>query len=117
LSMIEDKKRQFQVEMDDDFNTANAIAVLFDLAKEANVYMELKQTSTHVIDAFQEVMHSQLEILGITLSKQEELLDEDIEALIKERDTARGERNFARADEIRDQLKEMDIVLEDTTQG
>lgn len=117
LEVIEDKKRQFQVEMDDDFNTANAIAVLFDLAKEANVYIELKQTSSNVIDAFQKAIHSQLMVLGITLNKQKELLDEDIEALIEERNAARKDRNFTRADEIRDQLKEMDIILEDTSQG
>jgi len=117
LEGIEEKKRQFQVEMEDDFNTANAIAVLFDLAKEANMYIELKQTSTQVVDAFQKEIFSQLDILGITLDKQEELLDEEIEALIDERNTARKERNFARADEIRDQLREMNIILEDTSQG
>lgn len=117
LEVVEDKKRQFQVEMDDDFNTANAIAVLFDLAKEANVYIELKQTSTQVIEAFREAIRLQLDVLGITLSEQEEMLDEEIEALIDERNTARKERNFTRADEIRDQLKEMNIILEDTSQG
>lgn len=117
LEKIEEKKRQFRVEMDDDFNTANAIAVLFELAKEANVYIELKQTSTHVINTFQEAIQSQLEVLGITIGKQETLLDADVEALIEERNTARKNRNFTRADDIRDQLKEMNIILEDTSQG
>src|SRR5699024_1545754 len=117
LEKIEDKKKQFQLEMDDDFNTANAIAVLFDLAKEGNVYIELKQTSTKVIEAFQEAIQSQLEVLGITLHAADEMLDEEIDALIEERNTARKNRNFTRADEIRDQLKEMDIILEDTSQG
>lgn len=114
---IADNKKQFQMAMDDDFNTANAIAVLFDISKEANVYIDLKQTSTQVINAFQEAIQSQLEVLGITLNEKEELLDGDIDALIEERNAARKSRNFARADEIRDQLKEMNIILEDTTQG
>src|SRR5699024_1123569 len=117
LEAVEDKNEQFQVAMDDDFNTANGIAVLFDLAKEANVYIESKQTSTQVIDAFQKAIYAQLDVLGITLLEQEELLDEDIEALIDERNHARKNRDFARADEIRDQLKDMNIILEDTSQG
>lgn len=117
LETIESKKKQFQIEMDDDFNTANAIAVLFDLAKEANVYIELKQTSTQVIDAFQKAIQSQLEVLGVILDEQEELLDEEIDALIEERNQARKDRDFKRADEIRDQLREMNIILEDTSQG
>lgn len=117
LEAVEDKNEQFRVAMDDDFNTANGIAVLFDLAKEANVYIESKQTSTQVIDAFQKAIYAQLDVLGITLFEQEELLDEDIEALIDERNHARKNRDFARADEIRDQLKDMNIILEDTSQG
>lgn len=56
-------------------------------------------------------------VLGLKLSAEKELLDEEIDALIEERNAARKERNFARADEIRDQLKEMNIILEDTAQG
>src|SRR5699024_7363504 len=114
---VEDKNEQFQLAMDDDFNTANGIAVLFDLAKEANVYIESKQTSTQDIDAFQKAIYDQLDVLGITLFEQEELIDEDIEALIDERNHARKNGYFTRADEIRDQLKDMNIILEDTSQG
>ncbi|MEN2466638.1 cysteine--tRNA ligase [Ornithinibacillus sp. JPR2-1] len=108
---------RFEAEMDDDFNTANAISVLFDLTKEANVYLNQDHTSAHVIDLFQEKIKSFLEILGVTVEGEKALLDEEIEALIEERNEARKTRNFARADEIRDLLKEKNIILEDTPQG
>lgn len=108
---------RFEAEMDDDFNTANAISVLFDLTKEANVYLNQDHTSAHVIDLFQEKIKAFLEILGVTVEGEKALLDEEIEALIEERNEARKTRNFARADEIRDLLKEKNIILEDTPQG
>ncbi|WP_339217513.1 cysteine--tRNA ligase [Ornithinibacillus sp. FSL M8-0202] len=108
---------RFEAEMDDDFNTANAISVLFDLTKEANVYLNQDHTSPHVIDLFQERIKAFLEILGVTVESETALLDEEIEALIEERNEARKTRNFARADEIRDLLKEKNIILEDTPQG
>lgn len=103
--------------MDDDFNTANAISVLFDVTKEANVYLNSNQTSAVVIQAFQEMIATFLDVLGITLLTEETLLDEEIEALIAERNEARENRDFSRADEIRDLLKEKEIILEDTPQG
>lgn len=117
IDKMEQLKSQFEQEMDDDFNTANAISVLFELAKEANMYIELEQTSSKVIDAFQETIRSLLLVLGIELEDEEELLDEEIEALIEERNEARKRRDFQRADEIRDQLREQNIILEDTPQG
>lgn len=110
-------KEQFEIAMDDDFNTANAISVLFELSKTANVYLESKQTSEKVISIFQETITSLLGILGIDLQEESQLLDEEIDALIQEREAARKNRDYKRADEIRDQLAEMNIVLEDTTQG
>lgn len=110
-------KLDFEKEMDDDFNTANAITVLFDLAKEANIYLNENQTSTTVIVAFQKAITSLLKVLGIDMNTEKELLAEEIEALIEERNKARKDRNFARADEIRDLLKEKSIILEDTAQG
>lgn len=117
LDKINQFKLEFEKEMDDDFNTANAITVLFDLTKEANIYLNEAQTQTKVIDTIQETMADMLEVLGITLQNEEELLDEEIEALIEERNEARKNRDFARADEIRDLLKEKKIILEDTAQG
>lgn len=102
--------------MNDDFNTANAISVLFELAKDANRYLENKQTDTTVIDVFIELFEEITGVLGLKL-ETEELLDEEIEQLIEERVQARKDRNFSRADEIRDLLDEKGIILEDTPQG
>ncbi|AIF42028.1 cysteine--tRNA ligase [Virgibacillus sp. SK37] len=117
LKRIEDLKKQFEEEMDDDFNTANAISVIFDITKEANVYLQESQTSTKIIDAFQESIRDLMNVLGVTVEEEADLLDEEIETLIAERNEARTTRNFARADEIRDILKEKGIMLEDTAQG
>ncbi|QUE86753.1 cysteine--tRNA ligase [Exiguobacterium alkaliphilum] len=110
-------KSTFIEAMDDDINTANAVTVLFDLAREANIYAKAnhvsKETLEHVIDLFDELTG----VLGLTLSEEKELLDAEIDQLIQERDAARAERNFARADEIRDLLKQQQIQLEDTAQG
>ncbi|MGJ9460432.1 cysteine--tRNA ligase [Oceanobacillus sp. CF4.6] len=117
VAKIDEMKARFESEMDDDFNTANAISVLFDLSKEANVYLQLKQTCATVIAYFQETIKSLLQVLGIDITETDELLDETIDALIEERNEARKNRDFPRADEIRDLLKEKNIILEDTPQG
>ncbi|MGM8365541.1 cysteine--tRNA ligase [Virgibacillus sp. W0181] len=117
LEKVETFKNQFEAAMDDDFNTANAISVLFEAAKEANLYLESKQTDEKVIGAFQQVITDLLRVLGIQMDELDELLDADIDALIKERTAARKNRDFKRADEIRDMLQEKDIILEDTDQG
>ncbi|MBP2242851.1 cysteinyl-tRNA synthetase [Cytobacillus eiseniae] len=109
---------EFIKEMDDDFNTANGISVLFELSKLANYYLMEKNTSTEVIHAFTKEFEELFHVLGLTLETvKESLLDEDIDRLIQQRDQARKDRNFQLADEIRDQLKEMNIILEDTPQG
>lgn len=107
----------FIEKMDDDFNTADGISVLFELAKEANHYLREKNTSVVVIEAFMKEFEELFSVLGLELGKEEELLDEEIEQLIEERNQARRERNFQLADKIRDRLKEMNIILEDTSQG
>src|SRR5699024_7922109 len=84
LDKIKEFKERFIEEMDDDFNTANAISILFDIAKEANVYLESKQTSTDVLEAFQKSISLILNVLGISIEEEQELLDEDIEALRSE---------------------------------
>lgn len=116
LSIIAENEAQFQEAMNDDFNTANAITVLFDLAKEANVYLEENQTDIQVLEKFSQQLKGLLEVLGIQI-EAEELLDDEIDKLIAERNEARKEKDFARADEIRDLLKEKKIILEDTAQG
>lgn len=116
LETIEGMKHKFEQAMDDDFNTANAITVLFELAKEANLYLEENQTESTVIKGFQTAISDLLEVLGIQLETND-LLDDDIDDLIEEREQARKAKNFARADEIRDLLNDKDIILEDTVQG
>ena len=114
---LESIKASFIESMDDDINTANAVTVLFDLAREANIYAKAdhvaKATLEQVLSLFDELTG----VLGLTLAEEKELLDAEIDQLIQERNDARAARNFARADEIRDLLKEQNIQLEDTAQG
>ncbi|MCR5293807.1 MAG: cysteine--tRNA ligase [Lachnospiraceae bacterium] len=107
---------RFDEKMDDDANTADAISVVFDLVRFVNV--ELGEESSGALAGLAlETLTMLCGILGIEALKKEEVLDADIEALIEERQEARKSRNFARADEIRDQLKEMGIELMDTKEG
>lgn len=107
---------EFQKEMDDDFNAANGMTVLYQWLKEWNVYLEQEVVSKAVLEALLEKATVLFGIFGI-VEKQEALLDDAIQALIDERLEARKAKNFARSDEIRDLLKEQGIVLEDTPQG
>ncbi|TFD98486.1 cysteine--tRNA ligase [Jeotgalibacillus salarius] len=116
IERVTAKKETFIKEMDDDFNTANAISVLFDLSSEANLYLREKNTSPEVIDVFTDTLKELSGVLGIEM-KEQEMLDEEIDELIRKREAARKDRDFATADAIRDQLKEMNIILEDTKQG
>jgi cysteinyl-tRNA synthetase len=110
-------RERLNEEMDDDFNTANAIAVLFELAKEANVYLQGKNTSKQVLREILDVFREAESVLGVPFVKEPQVLDEDVEALIEKRQQAREARDFALADQIRDDLKEKGIILEDTPQG
>ena len=118
LKLEETKKfeENFDDSMDDDFNTADAIAAVFDLVKFANTNVA-EGSSKAFADALREKIQSLCDILGIITEKKEELLDADIEQLIEERQAARKAKNFARADEIRNELLEKGIVLEDTREG
>ncbi|PFH85329.1 cysteine--tRNA ligase [Bacillus sp. AFS088145] len=117
LKEIADEKTVFTKVMDDDFNTANAISVLYQLAKLANQYLLETHTSTNVLKQLVATFDELSNVLGITLVKEEAMLDDEIEALIQKRTDARKNRDFALADQIRDQLKEMNIIIEDTPQG
>ena len=109
-------EKAFDDSMDDDFNTADAIAAIFDLVKFSNTTADEKSSKAYA-DALREKIQGLCDIMGLITEKKEELLDEDIEKLIEERQAARKAKNFARADEIRAELLEKGIVLEDTREG
>ncbi|MFR7905872.1 MAG: cysteine--tRNA ligase [Coprococcus eutactus] len=108
--------KKYEDAMDDDLNTADAISVIFELVKYANVNVT-KESSKATVELVLNTIEKLCDILGIITEKKEEILDSDIEALIEERQAARKAKNFARADEIRDQLSSMGIILEDTREG
>ena len=107
---------KFEEAMEDDFNTADAISAVFELVKFANT--TVTDNASGVYASALAVMLQQLcDILGIITEKKEEMLDDEIEAMIAERQAARKARDFARADAIRNELLEKGIILEDTRQG
>lgn len=108
--------KKYEAAMDDDLNTADAISVIFELVKYANVNVTEDSTKA-TVELVLNTVTKLCDILGIITEKKEEILDSDIEALIEERQAARRAKNFARADEIRDQLSDMGIILEDTREG
>jgi len=109
-------QQKFEAAMDDDFNTADALAAVFELVKFANTNVDEK-SSGEFAGSLLDILVKLCDVLGLIVLKKEEALDSDIEALIQERQDARKARNFARADEIRDQLLEMGIELKDTREG
>lgn len=109
-------KDRFVEEMDDDFNAANGITVVYELAKWLNNYSDQEKVSAAILTAALEEFTNMLNVFGIEFQTAG-LLDEEIDQLIEERNQARKDKNFARSDEIRDQLKEQGIILEDTPQG
>lgn len=106
----------FETAMEDDFNTADAIAAIFDLVKYANT-TATAEGSREYAKALYDLLVKLTDVLGLIVDKKEEILDDEIEALIAERQVARKEKNFARADEIRDELAAKGIVLLDTREG
>ena len=108
--------KKYENSMEDDFNTADAIAAIFELVKFANTKANENSTSAFVQYLFDTIVHLS-DVLGLIVNKEAEILDEEIEKLIEERQTARKEKNFKRADEIRDELAAMGIILKDTREG
>ena len=107
---------KFEEAMDDDFNTADALAAVFELVKFANTKVNEESTGAfagYLLD----IIIRLCDVLGLIVLKKEEVLDEDIEALIEERQAARKAKDFAHADEIRAKLLDMGIELKDTREG
>ncbi|MCC8150973.1 MAG: cysteine--tRNA ligase [Lachnospiraceae bacterium] len=107
---------KFEAAMDDDFNTADAVSAVFELVKFCNTNASAEHTKVY-LDALSARLAQLCDVLGIITEKEEEVLDEEIEALIAERQAARKAKDFARADAIRDQLSGMGIILKDTREG
>ena len=110
-------REQFISAMDDDLNTADAIASIFELVRDINTNVVGKTPSKALVEGAIAMFDELTGVLGLVYNRKTETLDSDVEALIEARTNARKEKNWAEADRIRDQLKEMGIVLEDTAQG
>ncbi len=109
-------KQKFEASMDDDFNTADAIAAVFEIVRVSNSTVNEESTLSYIKHILS-VLSKLCDVLGIKTKRKEVILDEDIEKLILSRTKARKNKDFKRADEIRNELLEMGIVLEDTREG
>ena len=115
-TFIEERKQEFITAMEDDLNTADALAAIFTLVRDINTAIANNAGKT-TLEACADIFDQLTGVLGLVYNRKTENLDSEIEALIEERTNARKARDFKRADEIRDQLKTMGIILEDTPQG
>ena len=116
LEEAESYRAKFEQAMEDDFNTADALAAVFELVKFANSHADTEK-SAEFLGSLKEEILTLTDICGLIVEKKPELLEEDIEALIRERQEARKAKNFGRADEIRKELLDKGIILEDTREG
>ncbi|HPL99886.1 MAG TPA: cysteine--tRNA ligase, partial [Bacillota bacterium] len=108
-------RNKFNEAMDDDLNTADGLAVIFDMVRDINSNVKA-ESPAELVKVSYDMLMELTGVLGL-LYKKEESLDSEIEKLIEERQKARKEKNWALADKIRDDLKEQGIILEDTPEG
>ena len=116
LGTLEGYRARFNEAMDDDLNTADALGVLFDLARAANTFVSVPRTKA-AVDATSALYTELMDVLGLLPRQAAEEFPADVFALLEERQAARKNRNYARADEIREQLKGLGYAIEDSRQG
>lgn len=116
-AQIDNRVAQFIEAMDDDLNTADGISAVFELVRDINSLVLGKNQSKATVEYSAKIFDELTGVLGLVYNRKAEVLDEDIDAMIEARTLARKEKNWAEADRIRDELKAMGIVLEDTAQG
>lgn len=114
---LDQHREDFIAAMDDDLNTANGLACIFELVSDINKDVLGTDASRQTVEYAKKLFEELCGVLGLLYNKKDNSLDAEVEALIEERNQARKEKNWARADEIRDQLKARGIVIEDTPQG
>lgn len=112
----EEFRVKFENAMEDDCNTADAVSAVFELVKFINTNSSAEHTSAYLQKLY-ELLQTLCDVLGITIGQEEEILDAEIEKLIQERQDARKQKDFARADQIRDELAQKGILLKDTREG
>lgn len=117
VERLNSRREQFVLAMDDDLNTADGIAAVFELVKDINTSILDKDVSEKVCETAAEIFDELCGVLGLLYNRKDNAVDSDIEALIEKRQQARSEKNWALADEIRDKLKAQGIILKDTPQG
>ena len=117
INMLDERRNQFIKAMDDDLNTADGLAAIFDLTKDINTKILDKDASRAVCEHAAALFDELCEVLGILYNRKENSVDSEIEALIEKRQEARKNKDWATADKIRDDLKAMGIILKDTPQG
>ena len=116
LDSLEGYRARFNEAMDDDLNTADALGVLFDLARAANIFVSVPRTKS-AVEAVTKTYTELMDVLGLMPRKTGEEFPAEVLALLDERQEARKAKNYARADEIRDQLKSLGYAIEDSRQG
>ncbi len=117
IKKLNSHREQFITAMDDDLNTADGVAAVFELVKDINTSILDKEVSKNVCKSAATVFDELCDVLGILYNRKNNDVDSDIEALIEERQQARANKDWATADRIRDELKAKGIILKDTPQG
>ena len=111
-------KENFEKEMDDDFNVQNALSVIYDFVTEINTHLRKDKVDKETLKKAQELLKQWLLIFGVEFTLVDDLdNEEEISTLVNARNEARKNKDWAKSDELRDKLKEMGIILEDTPQG